>query len=194
MALLASVLMGGWLLWRGEMPWAVQEQGRRLYQWLQQRLGGASAERWGWVLGAFWAVLPCGLLYGAVGVAALAPTAAQGAFLMAVFSLPGAAVIALTPRALKRLGLARTQETSATGGVAPILWRHPASGPVLPTVQSGQARPGDAEVSDPPGLWARWLPAADARLALRMAGFSLMLGCGWALWHRLWAQWQAWCA
>lgn len=186
MALFASVLFGAWLLWHGEMPWQLQAQGQAAYRWLQQRLGGGGlAPRWAWVLGVFWAALPCGLLYGAVGVAALAPQAWQGALLMAVFSVPGAMAIALAPRALAHLGRASGggPQVAATGtGLAPVLWVRGASNAAVP------------QVVPPDGLTGRWQGGADARWALRLAGLSLVLGCGWALSHRLWAQWLAWCA
>ncbi|MEY4428251.1 MAG: hypothetical protein RLZZ182_940, partial [Pseudomonadota bacterium] len=151
------------------------------------------AARWGWMLGGLWAVLPCGLLYGAVGVAALAPSAEQGAILMAVFSLPGAVVIALAPRGLGRLGLVSAPATANAGGVAPVLWHRP-NGDAMAAESVGSAlRVSEASVNTRKE-GSRWPVAADARLALRLAGLSLTLGCGWALWHRLWAQWQAWCA
>ncbi len=199
MALFACVLFGAWMLWRGEMPWQVQAHGQAAYRWLQRRVGGSVATRWAWVLGVFWAALPCGLLYGAVGVAALAPQAWQGALLMAVFSVPGGVAIVLAPRALSRLGSARAA-TSAATGVAPVLWLHPEGerGSSVARGLDGHAAggppasgPSTAPASWPLGRWQAW---ADARLALRLAGLSLVLGCGWALSHRLWAQWLAWCA
>lgn len=181
MALFASVLFGAWLLWRGEMPMQVQAHGQQAYRWLQQRVGGRVAHRRAWVLGVFWAALPCGLLYGAVGVAALAPQAWQGGLLMAVFSIPGALAIGVAPRVLARLAPAKAQVAGVAGaGVAPVLW-----------ARAPESVPGASGVLVPAGRWRAW---SDARVALRLAGLSLVLGCGWALSHRLWAQWQAWCA
>jgi sulfite exporter TauE/SafE len=186
MALFASVLFGAWLLWRGEMPLQVQAHGQRVYRWLQQRVGGHMALRWAWLLGIFWAALPCGLLYGAVGVAALAPQAWQGAMLMAVFSVPGALAIGLAPRVLARLAPAGAQVSAGEGqGVAPVLWVR------APELLRPTATPRPPASSGAQGRWWAW---RDARVALRLAGLSLVMGCGWALSHRLWAQWQAWCA
>lgn len=198
MALFATVLFGAWLLWRGEMPLQVQAQGQAAYRWLQQRVGGSVAARWAWVLGVFWAALPCGLLYGAVGVAALAPQAWQGALLMAVFSVPGALAIALAPRALARLGASR-EPRPVTAGVAPVLWLRRSSLDGEPAAQTPDDLPGTSQAPATPTVATRWLAGrwqawADARLALRLAGMSLVIGCGWALSHRVWAQWQAWCA
>jgi sulfite exporter TauE/SafE len=112
MVLAATFLLGLWMVASGAMPAAVQAHGTALYRRVQAWGGGVptgpsegtALRRQTWrpvALGMAWAALPCGLLYGAVMTAALAPTPAQGALVMAVFSLPGAVVLWWLPARLK---------------------------------------------------------------------------------------------
>lgn len=112
MVLAATLLLGLWMVARGAMPAPVQAHGAALYRRVQAWGGGGAIGTSGasasghqiWrpvALGMAWAALPCGLLYGAVITAALAPTPAQGALVMAVFSLPGAVVLRWLPAWLK---------------------------------------------------------------------------------------------
>lgn len=115
MVLAATFLLGLWMVASGAMPAVVQAHGTALYRRVQTWGGGVpsgpsmasgahapalSAVR-PLALGMAWAALPCGLLYGAVMTAALAPTPGQGAMVMAVFSLPGAVVLWWLPARLK---------------------------------------------------------------------------------------------
>jgi sulfite exporter TauE/SafE len=56
------------------------------------------------VLGVAWALLPCGLLYSALLVAALAGSAAGGAMVMALFALGSGVSLWAGPWLLLRLG------------------------------------------------------------------------------------------
>lgn len=101
-----ALVLGLWLMWRADLPPWVQAWGR--YTWqrilrMAQRLG---ADQVGAPLltGVLWALLPCGLLYSALLVAALAAQAWQGAVVMATFALFSAAVLALGPWVLLRWG------------------------------------------------------------------------------------------
>ncbi len=99
-------VLGLWLLIRGEMPAWAQALGRATWQKIQ-----VWAARWGsphvgapLLTGAMWALLPCGLLYSTLVVAALAANPWQGAWVMATFALSSGAVLALAPWVLLRWG------------------------------------------------------------------------------------------
>lgn len=138
MALFATVLLGAWMLVRGQLPAWVLRRGAALHDTLRARLGQAS-----WLVGMAWAALPCGLLYSALVAAALAQDAAQGAWVMLAFSLPGGVMLKLLPG----------------------WWR---------------------------GTWAVQL--VNPRWAIRLSGGTLAVAAGWAVSHRLQAQWMSWCA
>lgn len=95
-------VLGLWLLWRGRQPAWLDGLAHRVWQRLQhQRLavqagrlpGGARAA----LAGALWAALPCGLLYSALMVAALASSAAEGGLVMAAFALGSGIALHLVP-------------------------------------------------------------------------------------------------
>ncbi len=81
----AALVLGLLLLFKAEQPIWLERVGRSLWQAARQwSLRSASAP---WVLGVVWALLPCGLLYSALLVAALAGSVAGGAMVMALFAL-----------------------------------------------------------------------------------------------------------
>ena len=98
--------LGLWLLWRAEMPQWAQALGRATWQRIQalaSRLGspGTGAPL---IMGVLWALLPCGLLYSALVVAALAGNPLQGAWVMATFAVCSGLVLLVAPWALLRWG------------------------------------------------------------------------------------------
>lgn len=182
-----AVFVGLWLLWYGVVPRQLDMVGVHAYHRVRSKLGAFSwADRYPFarallplLSGCLWAVLPCGLLYAAVVVAALAPHFWGGALVMLAFAAPGAAGIWFTPQLLRKLSgqNGEPRATVGTGGaVVPILWHGspPKSEPSVPA--AGAAVGGDA----------RW--------AVRLSGLCLSLMAAWAVWHQLVAQWQAWCA
>lgn len=138
MALVATVLLGCWMLLRGQLPAWVLERGGAMYESLRARWGRAS-----FLAGMAWAALPCGLLYSALVAATLAQDALQGALVMLAFSLPGGLMLKVLP-----------------------------------------------------GWWQRtWaVHLVNPQWAIRLSGGTLAVVAGWALSHRLHAQWLAWCA
>jgi uncharacterized protein len=208
MLLAASALLGAWMVIRGEMPQVLQSQGLAAYRALQRRMHSTQwlsrHPRWAQVLpallGAAWAALPCGLLYGAVTVAALASTAWQGACVMVAFSLPGAAALWWWPRQLKvwqPTGAARAHLSEGAHDVTTPSWqgRSLQAQAVVPVlwVRSGDDSATTVKVSRPqPSVW--WLKMVDPLWALRLSGLCLVIASSWALWHRLMEQWRAWCA
>ncbi|MFZ4552230.1 MAG: sulfite exporter TauE/SafE family protein [Aquabacterium sp.] len=183
-----AVFVGLWLLWYGVMPRQLDMFGVRVYHWVRSKFGvPAPVTRSPFMRalvpllsGCLWAVLPCGLLYAAVVVAALAPNSLGGALVMLAFALPGAAGIWFTPQLLRKLSGqsagAAPSPAGAGGAVVPILWH-------------GSTPKGESSVPA-----AGVAVGGDARWAVRLSGLCLSLMAAWAVWHQLVAQWQAWCA
>lgn len=82
----AALTLGLLLLWNARQPVWLENAGRKV--WFRAR---ALAAGWGrgapLVIGAFWTLLPCGLLYSALLVAALTGSVSEGAAVMALFAL-----------------------------------------------------------------------------------------------------------
>jgi hypothetical protein len=81
----AALVLGLLLLFKAEQPRWLERMGRGIWQRARafgQRSGSAPM-----VLGMLWALLPCGLLYSALLVAALAGSVLSGAMVMALFAL-----------------------------------------------------------------------------------------------------------
>ncbi|HET8871301.1 MAG TPA: sulfite exporter TauE/SafE family protein [Aquabacterium sp.] len=108
-----AVLLGLWLLVAGAVPRQLDELGLHLYHLLRQRWGHGAPDIVGvspWIsrtapllAGVGWALLPCGLLYGAVVVAALAPSAWGGAVVMLAFAVPSGVGVWIAPRLISWL-------------------------------------------------------------------------------------------
>ena len=82
---LAALLLGLVLLFRARQPIWLEAAGKKIWsraKGMGYRRGAAPL-----LLGSLWALLPCGLLYSAVAVAALAGGPLQGAVAMAMFAV-----------------------------------------------------------------------------------------------------------
>jgi sulfite exporter TauE/SafE len=91
----AALLLGLVLLVRAQQPIWLESVGRRIWaraKGLGLATGGAPL-----LLGTLWALLPCGLLYSALLVAAMAGDAQGGAFVMAMFALGTSVTMTLAP-------------------------------------------------------------------------------------------------
>lgn len=201
MAQAAMVLLGGFMLLRGFIPEQIDQAGKGLYLRLREGWQARSAnwppflrDSWPLLAGLAWALLPCGLLYSALMVAALASHAWEGGLVMLAFAVPSALGVWAAPammRWLKAQGEQRSQTIAAAP--VPVLWmRAEGAAAVDASVHATARTPSGAPSS------AGLTPAApawlDQRLAVRIAGLGLAAMAAWALWHQLWAQWQAWCA
>lgn len=82
---MAALVLGLMLLLKAQQPIWLERLGRGLWQ-RARRLGAHTAGA-PLVLGTLWALLPCGLLYSALMVAAMAGSVAGGALVMALFAL-----------------------------------------------------------------------------------------------------------
>jgi uncharacterized protein len=110
MALMATIMMGAWMVLRGQLPDWLATHGTALYARLRTRSSHAA-----FLTGMVWAALPCGLLYGAVVIAILAPDALQGALVMLVFSLPGGVMLKFLPGIWHRTMQGQTAVPSSFG-------------------------------------------------------------------------------
>jgi sulfite exporter TauE/SafE len=81
----AAIVLGLVLVWRAEQPIWLERWGKAIWAHVRSWLGrsGGSAPL---VLGAAWSLLPCGLLYSAVMVAAMSARPLDGAVVMALFA------------------------------------------------------------------------------------------------------------
>lgn len=190
---LAAVLLGLWLLWTGHMPRQVNTWGQQAYHRARERMMGDGAPSWlrsarpvlPLIAGLAWAVMPCGLLYAALMVSALASEPWGGAAVMLAFAVPSAFGVWAAPALLRWLGRftqSRLATNSGTAAVVPILWFKSKDEALANGVSKGQG-----VAAAPPNL-------IDPRWAVRLAGLSLALIAAWAVSHQLVAQWQAWCA
>jgi uncharacterized protein len=82
----AAALLGFILVWQARQPVWFEEAARTV--WTKVRLAtGRRQLSAPLVMGALWALMPCGLLYSALLVAALSRSAVEGAGVMALFAL-----------------------------------------------------------------------------------------------------------
>lgn len=205
MAQVAVVLLGIRLLISGRMPALLDGAGRAAYDGFRARMadrGWALSSPWrslwqaGWPLvgGMAWALLPCGLLYAALMLAALAPHAWGGALVMLAFGVPSSVGVWAAPWVMRRLGLGRSP--AAADAAVPVIWLRPKAGDAqqaLPAASPTSALRGAqcAAPASAPASTAAWV---DPRWAVRASGLGLSLMGVWSVWHQLVAQWQAWCA
>jgi sulfite exporter TauE/SafE len=101
-----AFVLGLWLMGRAELPQWALALGRATWQRMQRVANRLGSPRIGApiIMGMLWALLPCGLLYSALVVAALAAQPWQGASVMGAFALSSGMVLALGPWVLLRWG------------------------------------------------------------------------------------------
>lgn len=201
MAQLAMVMLGGFMLLRGFIPERVDQAGKGLYLRMRASWQVRSAnwppllrDAWPLLAGLAWALLPCGLLYAALMVAALASRPWQGGLVMLAFAVPSALGVWAAPAMLRWL---KERGTSAAAAApVPAIWmRVDGAADACAAVPRPSAEPQQAASSSVSWQGPRAAPAwLDQQLAVRIAGLGLASMAAWGLWHQLWAQWQAWCA
>ena len=99
----AALVLGLLLLWQARQPVWLEAAGRRL--WAGARaLAAGRGQGAPLVLGVLWALLPCGLLYSALLVAAMTNHALEGAAVMALFALGTSVSLLAGPWLLLRVG------------------------------------------------------------------------------------------
>ena len=110
----AALALGLVLAWQARQPVWLEDAARVVWVRARSFAGG-----WGGgaplILGAFWALLPCGLLYSALLVAAMAGSVLGGAVVMALFALGTAVAMTVGPWAWLRLRGSRGIVSNRTG-------------------------------------------------------------------------------
>ncbi len=91
----AAIALGLVLLIKAQQPVWLEVAGRKL--WAKARSFGAGSGGAPLVLGTLWALLPCGLLYSALLVAAMAGGPLDGAAVMALFALGTSVTMTAAP-------------------------------------------------------------------------------------------------
>ncbi len=91
----AALLLGLVLLMRAQQPLWLETTGRRI--WARAKALGAGAGGAPVLLGTLWALLPCGLLYSALLVAAMAGGPVDGAAVMALFAVGTSVTMTAAP-------------------------------------------------------------------------------------------------
>lgn len=92
----AALVLGLMLLFQARQPVWLESTARKV--WARTRSFAANQGRGApLVLGVLWALLPCGLLYSALLVAALAGSAPAGAMVMALFAVGTSVTMVLGP-------------------------------------------------------------------------------------------------
>ncbi len=191
---IAAIALGLLLLWRARQPQWLETWGR--FFWARaQGLGLHTGVAPG-AVGMLWALLPCGLLYSAVMVSALAGSVAGGALLMALFALGSGITMLAGPWLWLRLAARRGS---------------PADGVAQATASNLQARKGNrgsAETGSPLVFHPTVIPVnhltsieplvastASARgdWGVRLAGAALAASAAWALWMGLAHNAAPWC-
>lgn len=82
----AAALLGLMLLWQARQPVWLENTARKVWGRVRAVTQGSSSGT-PLLLGVLWALLPCGLLYSALLVAALTSSMVEGAGVMALFAL-----------------------------------------------------------------------------------------------------------
>jgi len=179
---IAAIVLGLLLLSRARQPMWLESLGRFLWSHAQ-KLGVQSGAAPG-VAGVLWALLPCGLLYSAVMVSALAGSVAGGALLMALFALGTAITMVVGPWLWLRLVTSRAKlifnvktDVVPAGRANSSLEAAPLA--FYPTVSSIGLAPTST--------------AARGDWGVRLAGAALASSAAWALWMGLVHETAPWC-
>ena len=102
----AAAVLGLMLMWQARQPVWLENSARKVWHGVRsmtgQLKGGAALAPIG-LLGFLWALLPCGLLYSALLVAAMTSSILQGAGVMALFALSSGVSLMAGPWLLLRL-------------------------------------------------------------------------------------------
>ena len=170
---IAALLWGLWLLWRAEQPLWLSATAQAIWTFVSSRRQPSARHSWAalW-LGMVWALLPCGLLYSALLVAAFTAVPWRGALVMGMFALGGGLVLTVVPWLWARLTPPRT--------------------PLLSTVHLLTPKTDGALVRH----WGQ-VPIANltsiTHVGTRVSGLLLAATAAWGLWTGLTHVTSPWC-
>ncbi len=161
----AAALLGLVLLWQARQPLWLENSGRKVWHGVRTATSGMHRGAAPLVMGVLWSLLPCGLLYSALLVAALSSQPLEGAMVMALFAL-GSGVSLMA---------------------GPWLWFRLKPKPFEPVVSFLRRKeqhkgPHEVQRHDDGASWA-----------IRIAGLALFASSGWALWMGLVHDTAPWC-
>ncbi len=112
----AAALMGLMLLWQARQPIWLESSARKVWRGVRTATGGMHRGAAPLAMGVLWSLLPCGLLYSALLVAAMSSNALEGAAVMALFALGSGVSLMAGPWLWLRLGSLRHRSQSKDGG------------------------------------------------------------------------------
>jgi len=98
----AAVVLGLLLMWQAKQPVWLDESAQQLWAKIR-RLNANLGKIAPMAVGALWALMPCGLLYSALMVAALTGNVLDGALTMASFALGSGVSLGMAPWLLLKL-------------------------------------------------------------------------------------------
>ena len=103
----AAAFLGLILIWQARQPIWLEASARKVWGWARTIAGGQNlasssgsaqgSKRASMLLGILWALLPCGLLYSALLVAAMSNNAFEGSAVMALFAIGSGASLMAGP-------------------------------------------------------------------------------------------------
>ena len=103
----AAAFLGLMLIWQARQPIWLEASARKVWRWARTIAGGQNlasssglgqgSGRASLLLGILWALLPCGLLYSALLVAAMSNNAFEGSAVMALFAIGSGASLMAGP-------------------------------------------------------------------------------------------------
>ena len=168
-----ALLIGVVLIWRAEQPIWLNTIAKDIWGKIatQSRISTLPLIRFGpLVMGFLWALLPCGLLYSALWVAALSANPLEGALVMSAFVLGSSIVLSAGPsiwRALKsfdhNIQIGQLSRVSFIG-------------------RSTSATDNVRKSASSQGSWG-----------VRLAGVALVAVSAFALWHGIVQNQAPWC-
>ena len=176
----AAALMGLMLLWQARQPVWLENSARKVWRIARAVTGGLNGGTTGGsngtsqgaaalLIGMLWSLLPCGLLYSALLVAAMSGSALEGATVMALFALGSGVSLMAGPWLWLRLGPRLRGQGSSV-----IRFND--------GVVNGGGKGGSMKGRNEGGRWA-----------IRIAGLALFATSGWALWMGLVHGTAPWC-
>ncbi|MBE0472730.1 sulfite exporter TauE/SafE family protein [Rhodoferax sp.] len=92
----AMIVLGLLLMWKAQQPVWMEQAGRKIWVSVKTLVSGKGTSA-PLLIGAVWTFLPCGLLYSALLVAALAGGPLEGAMVMALFAMGTSVSMMLGP-------------------------------------------------------------------------------------------------
>jgi uncharacterized protein len=109
----AAALLGVMLLWQARQPVWLENSARKVWRDVRTATNGISRGAAPLVIGVLWSLLPCGLLYSALLVAAMSGSTLEGAAVMALFAVGSGVSLMAGPWLWLRL---RGRVPGSTGG------------------------------------------------------------------------------